>query len=239
MHLVHSGEHETNQIPPIILVVDDHQDTADLYDAILSERGYWVARATNGLEALEYAQDLLPDAIVTDIGLPGEMDGTDLIRELRTDETLRRVPVLVVTGREPRDLPSLAGIEMHGLLRKPIEPETLVTRVQNALVGSDATGDRVLPANTSAPAPEAAVRLSPSPSGVVAPPLKVDKKRRTCPQCGLRLSWVETRRYDRCVYDYYRGCGNGCGVFCFDRQQQSFELLIQGHATLPEFLEQN
>jgi CheY-like chemotaxis protein len=123
----------TADIPPIVLLVEDHIDTLDVYDAILSSRGYWVARAVDGLKALECAQDLQPDAIVTDVGLPGEMDGTDLIRELHADRKLRDVPVLVVTGRDPRDLPSFAGLVVSGLLVKPVAPETLVGTIERML----------------------------------------------------------------------------------------------------------
>jgi CheY-like chemotaxis protein len=123
----------TADIPPIVLLVEDHIDTLDVYDAMLSRCGYWVARAVNGLEALECARDLQPDAIVTDVGLPGEMNGTDLIRELHADQKLRDVPVLVVTGRDPRDLPSFAGLVVSGLLLKPVVPETLVGTIERIL----------------------------------------------------------------------------------------------------------
>lgn len=119
--------------PPIVLLVEDHLDTLDVYDALLSSCGYWAARAVNGREALEYAHDLQPDAIVIDVGLPGEMNGTDLIRTLHGDEKLRDVPVLVVTGRDPRDLPSFAGLVVSGLLIKPVAPETLLSMVERIL----------------------------------------------------------------------------------------------------------
>src|SRR5215212_314301 len=133
MELVHGERTGAADLPPIVLVVDDHDETLDLYDTLLSGQGYWVARAANGLEALEYAQDLQPNAVVTDVGLPGDMDGTDLIRELRADRKLSNVPVLVVTGRSPRDLPSFAGLPISGLLLKPVAPETLVTQVEQIL----------------------------------------------------------------------------------------------------------
>lgn len=134
---LHAGSADGSDIPPIVLVVDDHDDTLDVYSALLTDRGYWVARAASGVEALECAQDLQPDAIVTDVGLPGEMDGADLIRELHADQKLRKVPVLVVTGRNPRDLPSFAGLPISGLLVKPVNAQTLVTRVEHLLRTED------------------------------------------------------------------------------------------------------
>jgi CheY-like chemotaxis protein len=135
MQPVHRDRTTAGDIPPIVLIVDDHHDTLEVYDALLTGRGYWVARAATGMEALECAQDLQPDAIVTDVGLRGDMDGTDLIRELHADQRLRTIPVLVVTGRNPRDLPSFAGLPISGLLLKPVAADTLVTRVEHILQG--------------------------------------------------------------------------------------------------------
>src|SRR5215208_5692575 len=125
MERVHASG-EAMEIPPVLLIVDDHADTLDTYDALLSAQGYWVARADNGLEALEYAQELKPDVILTDLGLPGDMSGVDLIREIRADKWLQGTPILAITGREPRDVPSLAGVELSALLLKPVAPETLL-----------------------------------------------------------------------------------------------------------------
>jgi DNA-binding response OmpR family regulator len=224
MELVH-GERTGADLPPIVLVVDDHDETLDLYDTLLSDQGFWVARAANGLEALEYAQDLQPDAVVTDVGLPGDMDGTDLIRELRADGKLHDVPVIVVTGRSPRDLPSFAGLPISGLLLKPVAPETLVTQVERILRprnggASDAVG-RV-------EAEHAGQSFGPTvQEATTLPKRKRDKKSRLCPHCGTRLTWVETRRWKGMAYDYYRACTNGCGLSCFNRDTQAFEMLIK------------
>jgi two-component system cell cycle response regulator len=135
MQLVHAS-HTGSPLPPIVLVVDDHADTVEMYDLLLSAEGYWVARASTAIEAFEYALEVRPDAIVTDLGLPGEMDGTDLIRQLRADPAFQHVPILAVTGREPRDMPSLAGLNILALLLKPVAPETLLARVHGALADS-------------------------------------------------------------------------------------------------------
>lgn len=141
MERVHGDRTAKSDIPPIVLIVDDHDDVLELFDMVLTDRGYWVARATSGLEAFESAQDLQPDAVVTDVGLPGDMDGTDLIRELHADEKLCKVPVLVVTGRNPRDLPSFAGLPVRGLLLKPVAPQTLVSRLEQLLRAPECTAD--------------------------------------------------------------------------------------------------
>jgi CheY-like chemotaxis protein len=218
MERIHLNASSAADIPAIVLLVEDHIDTLDAYDAMLSRCGYWVARAVNGLEALECAQDLQPDAIVTDVGLPGDMDGTDLIRELRADQKLRDVPVLVVTGRDPRDLPSFAGLVVADLLLKPVAPETLVGTIERIL---DSRSTNIENGQPPATAP-----MRESTGGPAAASSKVDKKRRCCPHCGTGLTWLETRRWMGVAYDYYRVCPNGCGLSCFNRGTETFEHLI-------------
>jgi CheY-like chemotaxis protein len=218
MERIHTSASSTAQIPPIVLLVEDHIDTLDVYDAMLSRRGYWVARAMNGLDALECAQDLQPDAIVTDVALPGDMDGTDLIRELHADPKLRGVPVLVVTGRDPQDLPSFAGLVVSGLLLKPVAPDILVSALERSLKDRSTSTE-----NGPHPATAAIVQGAGS---AVAATSKVDKKHRCCPHCGACLTWVETRRWKGVTYDYYRVCPSGCGLSCFNRDTETFEQLI-------------
>jgi DNA-binding response OmpR family regulator len=218
--------------------VEDHDDTLQLYDAIFSGHGYWVARAENGLQALECAQDLQPNAIVTDIGLPGDMDGIDLIRELQADAKLCTVPVLLVTGRMPRDLPSFVGLPISALFLKPVAPETLVTKLESMLRASgSAAADAVQTSVTLLDRSVQPARESP-PSGEIAPrrsstasKAMLDKKRRLCPRCGTPLTWVETRRWEGVTYDYYRECTRGCGLACFNRTSRAFEVLLSAGDT--------
>ena len=218
MERIHTSVSTTAQIPPIVLLVDDHIDTLDVNDATLSRCGYWVARAMNGLDALECAQDLQPDAIVIDVALPGDMDGTDLIRELHADQKLRDVPVLVVTGRDPRHLPSFAGLVVSGLLLKPVAPDTLVGTIERIL-NARSTSTENSPPRATAP-------IGHSAGSPVAATSNIDKKHRCCPHCGACLTWVETRRWKGVAYDYYRVCPSGCGLSCFNRDTETFEHLI-------------
>jgi CheY-like chemotaxis protein len=212
-------------LPPIVLVVDDHRDTVEMYETLLSAQGYWVARASNAIDAFEYAHELLPDAIVTDLGLPGDMDGAELIRQLRADPALRDVPILAVTGRDPRDVPSLSGVKVAGLLIKPVAPETLLARVEAALAQSSALRSR------SAKVMSKIEPLLAKSAGLVAQARRhgggagESEESRSCPSCGEVLEWIETGKLNGTVYDYYRWCGRKCGLYCFNRTTHSFELL--------------
>ena len=58
----------------LVLVVEDYQDAREMYAAYLQFSGYRVAEATNGLEAIEKALELMPDIILMDLALP-KVDG--------------------------------------------------------------------------------------------------------------------------------------------------------------------
>jgi len=83
---------------PLILCVEDNEDSRALYSAFLTRAGFRVSEASNGLEGLERARSLRPDLIVLDISLP-IMDGREMLRQLRDSDPNETVPVIVVTGQ--------------------------------------------------------------------------------------------------------------------------------------------
>lgn len=117
-------------VPQVVLIVDNDRETLVLYEKVFSAAGFRVCSAREAAEAIDYARARQPDAIITDLRLPGAMDGLALIRELRADPALRAVPILAVTGHPPCDSPAM---EMATLLLKPLSPRTLVAYVRSAL----------------------------------------------------------------------------------------------------------
>ena len=69
---------------PLVLVVDDFTDAREVYMDFLRFRGYRVAGARDGKEALEQAHTLMPDVVLMDLSLPA-MDGREATRLLKTD----------------------------------------------------------------------------------------------------------------------------------------------------------
>jgi DNA-binding response OmpR family regulator len=122
-----------NEIPPIVLVVEDDRETRDIYEELLSAGGFWVLKVGDAVEAFEYAKDFHPDAVLTDLGLPGDSSGADLIRDLRADPAFEFTPIIAITGRQPRDLPSLRGLSISAVLLKPVSPGTLLDRLNASL----------------------------------------------------------------------------------------------------------
>ena len=93
--------------------------------------GHRVAVAHDGTRGIELARTFLPEAVLCDIGLPGE-DGHEFIRKVRALEAERggRIPALALTayaGREARRKALAAGFDLH--VPKPAEPADLVTKV--------------------------------------------------------------------------------------------------------------
>ena len=120
---------------PLVLIVEDDQSTRVLYRDFLSDSGFRTADAHNGYQALEKAQQLRPDLVVTDLAVPG-MDGFAFCRALQQSPATRGIPVLAITGHsEYLDDPERfrhAGIS-HVLI-KPCELDTMVRELRRMLV---------------------------------------------------------------------------------------------------------
>jgi len=118
-----------HESPPLVLIVDDFDDSRAMYAEFLTYSGYRVEQAGNGLEAVELTQRLLPDAVVMDLSLP-IVDGWEASRRLKADERTRRIPIIALTGHS--FLGRAAGGKVGGcdaLLVKPCLPEELVAKL--------------------------------------------------------------------------------------------------------------
>jgi CheY-like chemotaxis protein len=118
---------------PLVLVVEDYQDAREMYAAYLQFSGYRVAEATNGVEAIEQATELLPDIILMDLALP-KMDGWEATRRLKMNEKTRHIPIVALTGH------ALAGhaegarqAGCDSFVTKPCLPDALVAEIRRML----------------------------------------------------------------------------------------------------------
>ena len=118
---------------PLVLVVEDYPDAREMYAAYLQFSGFDVAEATNGLEAIEKAQQLLPDIILMDLALP-RLDGWEATRRLKKDVQTRDIPIVALTGHA---LPGHAeGAQQAGcdaFVTKPCLPDALVAEIKRLL----------------------------------------------------------------------------------------------------------
>ncbi len=85
-----------------VLIVDDRRDSALLLHALLEHAGYEVATADNGEKGLDAFRHFKPDAIISDIALPGNFDGYDLARAVRSESAVAP-RIIAVTGHDDED----------------------------------------------------------------------------------------------------------------------------------------
>jgi two-component system CheB/CheR fusion protein len=109
-----------------ILIVEDELEAARSLAALLGISGHDVQVASDGPRALSAAEIRPPDVVLLDLGLPGAMDGWEVVRRLRLMHFEHRPQVIAVTGydsQEDRKHSYEAGIDFHFV--KPADPEVL------------------------------------------------------------------------------------------------------------------
>jgi len=121
--------------PSVLLVEDDHAGRR-LYAEWLTQAGFSVDQAHNGLQALERAFESVPDIVVTDLNIPG-IDGFELTRRLKDDPRTRTVPVVAVTGYAAFQADPGRAIRAgcDAVLEKPCSPEDLETAIRTLING--------------------------------------------------------------------------------------------------------
>src|SRR5579864_685233 len=113
-----------------VLVIEDNEANLELMVYLLQAFGHHTIAAENGEKGLELARRESPDVILCDIQLP-DIDGFEVIRQLKEIPALRGVPRVAVTAMAmvvDRDKLLAAGFD--GYIGKPIQPETLVREVE-------------------------------------------------------------------------------------------------------------
>jgi DNA-binding response OmpR family regulator len=114
-----------------ILVIEDQEDLAELYEATLLKAGYRVRNAFSGEEGIAEFQASGADVILLDMTLP-EMHGTQVLREIRAINA--SVPVIVISAEASEQLrEQCERLGVQDYLSKPVNYDALLTAVQLAL----------------------------------------------------------------------------------------------------------
>ena len=109
-----------------VLTVDDSRTMRDMLHLALSEAGYRVVQAVDGIDGLEVLEGERPDVIVTDINMP-RMDGFGFIEGVRRDSRHRAIPILVLTTESDGAKKARAReAGATGWIVKPFNPAKLV-----------------------------------------------------------------------------------------------------------------
>jgi len=122
---------------PVIMLVDDDPDFLEVNRAVLEANGYEVVCARGVGEAMAKMAESRPDLVITDLAMETVLSGISFAQKIRSDQNLREVPVMAVTGlRSQRGFkfaPSEDELAMVGVDRyfeKPVDPQTLLDAVK-------------------------------------------------------------------------------------------------------------
>lgn len=123
-----------------VLVVDDNRDAAESLGALLSAQGHEVREAFDGVAALALGDSFEPDAVVLDIGLPGQ-DGWTVGRAMRERVWGRRAQLIALTGwGQPQDQARSAEAGFDAHLVKPVDPDRLLALLAAASASRGSAG---------------------------------------------------------------------------------------------------
>jgi two-component system alkaline phosphatase synthesis response regulator PhoP len=119
--------------PGKILVVDDEPDIVEFITYNLKNKGYLVASARDGVEAIRKAKDFKPNLILLDMMMPNK-DGIETIKELRTLPEFDDTAIIFLTALSDEKY-EIEGLKTGAddFIAKPIKPELLATRIGSAL----------------------------------------------------------------------------------------------------------
>ena len=118
-----------------MLVIEDSASVRRLIEVCLRVLDVDLSAAEDGLRGLELAKEATPDAIVLDIGLPG-MDGWEVLRRLRSDDSTADVKVLILTAHaQPEVAEQAVAGGADDFMTKPFRPTELRERIEKLLAG--------------------------------------------------------------------------------------------------------
>jgi len=118
---------------PVILCVDDDQDTLDLLKIALESGGYQVSCARNAEEGLKKFKAEKPDLIIVDLMMEEVDSGTGLVMKLRAAGNAAPTFMLSSVGDSLSRNIDAGELGLSGIFQKPIEPRTLLTTVKAKL----------------------------------------------------------------------------------------------------------
>jgi two-component system cell cycle response regulator DivK len=120
-------------LPPLVLVVDDVAHGREIFAEYLEFRGFRVATAADGQEAIDQAFELHPDVILMDLSLP-KVDGWEATRRLKADDRTRDIPIIALTAHALAAAHDKAmEVGCDAVVTKPCLPKDLEQEVRRQL----------------------------------------------------------------------------------------------------------
>jgi CheY-like chemotaxis protein len=123
---------------PLVLVVDDVDHGREIFAEYLEFRGFRVATAADGLEAIEKTHALRPDVVLMDLSLPG-IDGWEATRRLKEDPATKDIPIIALTAHALASAHDKArAVGCNAVVTKPCLPKDLEQEVRRQLAARTA-----------------------------------------------------------------------------------------------------
>jgi len=127
---------------PKVLIVDDEDQNLDFFEQVLTGESFTVAKAHDGLEALDKFEKFAPDIVLLDLMMP-RLNGYEVCSRLKRHPQARKVPIILLSALDeievqPMALQSGANIFLH----KPVGAETLAANVRALLRLAQAAAGR-------------------------------------------------------------------------------------------------
>lgn len=125
-----TGSINTEALMRKVLYIDDDADMHWIVSAFINSSHRQVVCAENGKVGLEIAKNLYPDLIISDLNMP-QMNGYDLLKELRKDPATAKIPFIFLTSDcEPEKYQKAMNLGAKRYLNKPVDFEELVKIVE-------------------------------------------------------------------------------------------------------------
>ena len=114
---------------PFVLIVDDHQDSCELFGIFLETMGFETRGTTDATQAIDLALARPPDAILTDLAMP-RVDGWMLMRQLKSHSSTKDIPVVVMSGHADASTKERAEREgCAAFFTKPCDPASIAETI--------------------------------------------------------------------------------------------------------------
>lgn len=116
--------------PAYILAVDDSPDNLTLLEIVLDDPHYDLDLSASGQDALHKISQKIPDLLLLDVMMP-EMDGLEVARRIRQDQSLPYIPILLLTAYDQVNFSDGIEAGADDLIRKPFDIDELQARVEH------------------------------------------------------------------------------------------------------------
>lgn len=118
----------------VVICIEDEPEMIDLVQLILGRKGFELVGAVGGREGLETVRRLKPDLVLLDLMMP-DMDGWEVYQQMKADDELKNIPVIVVTAKA-QSIDKVLGLhiaKVDDYVTKPFGPQELLQSVNKVL----------------------------------------------------------------------------------------------------------